>query len=152
MIVLMTAKSVDPDEMSHFAAFHLGLHFFSKYSFLGDSGLQRVNLIIANLTQLYQNHSILSKKLSLTSIKGHNCVVIQQNLLICIFKLLLSNINFNRLMTPLVDPTEIMWPNQHPLSSRQISILGSHEIYKSTWASLTKRLTSISCTYYNNPS
>ena len=32
-IVLTSAKSVDPDEMPHIAAFHLGLHFLQKYPF-----------------------------------------------------------------------------------------------------------------------
>ena len=41
------ANSVDPDEMLHYAAFHLGLHSLLKYTFrgfcsLGDSGPQRV--------------------------------------------------------------------------------------------------------------
>ena len=27
--------SADPDEMPHYAAFHLGLHCLSKYSFMG---------------------------------------------------------------------------------------------------------------------
>ena len=29
------SKSVDLDEMPHFAAFHLGLHFLPKYPFRG---------------------------------------------------------------------------------------------------------------------
>ena len=29
------AKIADPDEMQHYAAFHLGLHCLSKYSFWG---------------------------------------------------------------------------------------------------------------------
>ena len=28
-------NSVDPDEMQHYAAFHLGLHCLQKYSFMG---------------------------------------------------------------------------------------------------------------------
>ena len=28
-------NSVDPDEMQHYAAFHLGLHCLQKYSFRG---------------------------------------------------------------------------------------------------------------------
>ena len=32
-IVLTSAKSVDPDEMQQYAAFHLGLHCFPKYLF-----------------------------------------------------------------------------------------------------------------------
>ena len=32
-IVLTSAKSVDPDEMQHNAAFHLDLHFLQLYSF-----------------------------------------------------------------------------------------------------------------------
>ena len=31
--VLILANSVDPDEMPHHAAFHLGLHCFLKYAF-----------------------------------------------------------------------------------------------------------------------
>ena len=33
--VLISAKSVDPDEMPSIAAFHLGLHFLSKLPFRG---------------------------------------------------------------------------------------------------------------------
>ena len=32
-INFVLANSVDPDEMTHYAAFHLGLHCFQKYSF-----------------------------------------------------------------------------------------------------------------------
>ena len=32
-IVFTFTNSVDPDEMPHFAAFHLGFHCFSKYLF-----------------------------------------------------------------------------------------------------------------------
>ena len=35
MIVLTSAKSVDPDEMWHYAAFYLGLHCLQKYPFRG---------------------------------------------------------------------------------------------------------------------
>ena len=31
----ISAKSVDPDEMQHYAAFHLGLHCLPKYPFWG---------------------------------------------------------------------------------------------------------------------
>ena len=34
-IVLMLANSVDPDEMQHYAAFHLGLHCLPTYPFRG---------------------------------------------------------------------------------------------------------------------
>ena len=40
-IVLIIANIVDPDEMQHHAAFHLGLHCFQKY-LLGVSRIQRV--------------------------------------------------------------------------------------------------------------
>ena len=36
-------NSADPDEMPHYAAFHLGLHTLPKKLFL-DSGLQTVNI------------------------------------------------------------------------------------------------------------
>ena len=32
---LILANSVDPDEMQHFAAFHLGLQYLQKYTFRG---------------------------------------------------------------------------------------------------------------------
>ena len=35
MIVLTSAKSVEPDEMQHYAAFRLGLHCLQKYPFRG---------------------------------------------------------------------------------------------------------------------
>ena len=43
-IFLNFTNSVDPDEMQHFAAFHLGLHCLQKYSFsrLGVSLIQKV--------------------------------------------------------------------------------------------------------------
>ena len=34
-IVLTSAKSVDPSDMPHHAAFHLGLHCFPKYPLKG---------------------------------------------------------------------------------------------------------------------
>ena len=34
-IVLILANSADPDEMQHYAAFHLGLHCLPKYLFRG---------------------------------------------------------------------------------------------------------------------
>ena len=33
--VLTSAKSADPDEMQHYAAFHLGLHCLPKYPIMG---------------------------------------------------------------------------------------------------------------------
>ena len=32
-IVIILANSVDPDEMLHYAAFHLGIHCLLKYAF-----------------------------------------------------------------------------------------------------------------------
>ena len=40
-IVFVLANSVDPDEMLHYAAFHLGLHCLPKYHF-GVTSVQRV--------------------------------------------------------------------------------------------------------------
>ena len=34
-VVLILANSEDPDEMQHYAAFHLGLHCLPKYPFRG---------------------------------------------------------------------------------------------------------------------
>ena len=34
-IVLILANSAEPDEMQHYAAFHLGLHCLPKYLFWG---------------------------------------------------------------------------------------------------------------------
>ena len=37
VIIFKKYCSVDPDEMQHFAAFHLGLHCLQKYSFRGNT-------------------------------------------------------------------------------------------------------------------
>ena len=42
-IVLTSTKSVDPGEMQHYAAFHLGLHFLLSTP-LGVSRIQSVNV------------------------------------------------------------------------------------------------------------
>ena len=45
-VVLILANSADPDEMQHYAAFHLGLHCLPKNLFRGLSvykGLMNVN-------------------------------------------------------------------------------------------------------------
>ena len=42
-MVLILANSVEPDEMQHYAAFHLGLHCLPNYPFRVSS-IQRVNL------------------------------------------------------------------------------------------------------------
>ena len=34
-VVLILANTADPDEMQHYAAFHLGLHCLPKYQFRG---------------------------------------------------------------------------------------------------------------------
>ena len=39
-IVLTPANSVDPDEMHHYGAFHLGLHCLQKYSFRGFKNIK----------------------------------------------------------------------------------------------------------------
>ena len=44
MIVYTCSNSVDPNEMQHHAAFHLGLHCLPKYPYLGVSWIQRVKL------------------------------------------------------------------------------------------------------------
>ena len=35
LVVFILGNSVDPDEMQHYAAFHLGLHCLPKYPFRG---------------------------------------------------------------------------------------------------------------------
>ena len=42
-VVLILANSADPDEMQHYAAFHLVLHCLPKYMFRGFT-VQRVKL------------------------------------------------------------------------------------------------------------
>ena len=42
LIIFVFTNSVDPDEMPHYAAFHLGLHCLSKYV-LGVTCIERVN-------------------------------------------------------------------------------------------------------------
>ena len=41
-IAFVLANSVDPDEMSHYTAFHLGLHCLPKYMFRVYYSIQRV--------------------------------------------------------------------------------------------------------------
>ena len=38
--------SEDPDEMQHYAAFHLGLHFLQKYSFRGFPEYKGLSLLV----------------------------------------------------------------------------------------------------------
>ena len=45
MIDFVLANSPDPDEMLHYAAFHLDRHWFAKYRFWGVQS-QRVNCIV----------------------------------------------------------------------------------------------------------
>ena len=40
MILFTFTNSVDPDEMQHNAAFHLGIHFLQKYSFWAFQNLK----------------------------------------------------------------------------------------------------------------
>ena len=42
-ILFVLAYTTDPDEISHYAAFHLGLHCLPKYRFREVSGTQKVN-------------------------------------------------------------------------------------------------------------
>ena len=45
-VILILANSADPDEMHHYAAFHLGLHCLPKYP-LGVSSIQRAKGYLA---------------------------------------------------------------------------------------------------------
>ena len=47
-VVLVLANSADPDEMQHYAAFHLGLHFFffEKYPFRGYHNTKGLSILI----------------------------------------------------------------------------------------------------------
>ena len=45
-------NSVDPDEMQHYAAFHLGLHCLQKYSFRGFSNTKN----ITKLNRIKEKH------------------------------------------------------------------------------------------------
>ena len=58
-IVLAFTNSVDPDEMQHFAAFHLGLHCLQKYPFKGfpnTKGEVHITLMLRTLQQPYNNN------------------------------------------------------------------------------------------------
>ena len=44
LVVLILANSADPDEMKHYAAFHLGLHSLSKYPFRGFLVFKRLKM------------------------------------------------------------------------------------------------------------
>ena len=41
--------SVDPDDMQHYAAFHLGLHCLKKYSLRGFSCLKKYSLRVSHV-------------------------------------------------------------------------------------------------------
>ena len=57
---LLLASSADPDEMQHYAAFHLGLHCFQKYLF-GVSSIHRVKV---NLSLNFVNFSACIAKVA----------------------------------------------------------------------------------------
>ena len=62
-IVLILANSVDPGEMQHYAAFHLGLHCLPEYPFRGiqyTKDYRYVNVYIACLVSKKQN--VLQRK------------------------------------------------------------------------------------------
>ena len=61
-IVLTSAKSVDPDEMQHYAAFHLGLYCLPKYSLRGFAHIQWFKCCISTLH---------FKMLSISTLKMH---------------------------------------------------------------------------------
>ena len=49
------ASSADPDEMPHYAAFHLGLHCLPKYLFAGiqnEKGIKKITVVVS---QKHQN-------------------------------------------------------------------------------------------------
>ena len=52
MILFTFTNSVDPDEMKHYAAFHLGLHCLQMYSFRGftNAKSQHGNLYHADVS------------------------------------------------------------------------------------------------------
>ena len=49
-IFLTFINSVDPDEMQHYAAFHLGLHYLQKYSFRGFPNTKGIWKMIIKVT------------------------------------------------------------------------------------------------------
>ena len=53
-VVIIPANSADPDEMQHYAVFHLGLHCLPKYSFLEtstlDAGIVLAEIHITNIS------------------------------------------------------------------------------------------------------
>ena len=49
MIFFVSANSVDPDEITHHAAFHLGLHCLQKYAFCDNfTSIQVVKTLTCN--------------------------------------------------------------------------------------------------------
>ena len=62
-IVFILATSADPDEMQHYAAFHLGLHYLPKYPFGGfqyrkGQCMRKLNMYLIHMINMY----ILGKK------------------------------------------------------------------------------------------
>ena len=59
-IVFVLANREDPDKMTHFGAFHLGLHCLPKYPFRGYSqSLQRVKRLKLETVVFYLLHAII---------------------------------------------------------------------------------------------
>ena len=60
MIVFDLANGADPDEMPHFAAFHLGFHCLSKYTFTGILPTKGYYAGALKLYERKQTHTNLS--------------------------------------------------------------------------------------------
>ena len=56
MTKFVSVNSADPDEMPHYAAYHLGLHCLPKY-LLGASSLQRVKREKRILKKICEQHT-----------------------------------------------------------------------------------------------
>ena len=70
-VVLILANSADPNEMQHYAAFHLGLHCLPKYLFRGFQNTKRewgwgLKIVFLEIVHLVgTGHSKLVANLSL---------------------------------------------------------------------------------------
>ena len=71
------ANSADPDEMLHYAAFHLGLHCLPKYQFWGVSCLQWVNKELCALRGKFA--PLWSPKLKVAFHQFHSIGLFEEN-------------------------------------------------------------------------
>ena len=70
---LILANSADPDEMLHYAAFHLGHHCLGKYTFRGLQNTKGLSLL--SLFYNFQREHILLKLVTKSYVKTYKAIL-----------------------------------------------------------------------------